>query len=95
VGRRDPHVLRTRPVAQEGSLHGHHTGRLPRRAAAGQPRLPGQRPAGRLVGVAGAVPAVGRADRRGHRDPAQGRGVCCPTSPPRGWPTGRSRSPRR
>ena len=46
------------PVAQEGPLHRHHPGGLPGRAAAGQLRVPGQRAAGRPVGVAGAVPAL-------------------------------------
>ena len=75
VGRRDPHVLRARALAQEGPLHRHHAGRLPGRAAAGQPRLPGQRAAGRPVGVAGAVPAQRGPDRRRHPHPAQDRGV--------------------
>ena len=75
MGRRDPDVLRARPLAQEGPLHRHHPGRLPGRAAAGQPGLPGQRAAGRLVGVAGAVPAQRRPDRRRHPHPAQARGV--------------------
>ena len=46
VGRRDPDVLRARPLAQEGALHRHHAGRLPGRAAAGEPGVPGQRAAG-------------------------------------------------
>ena len=75
VGRRDPDVLRARPLAEEGVLHRHHPGRLPGGAAAGEPRVPGQRAAGRPVGVAGAVPAVRDPDRRRHHHPAQGRGV--------------------
>ena len=74
VGRRDPDDLRARPLA-DGLYTGDHTGRVPGRAAAGQLRVPDQRPAGRHVGVAGAVPAVRGADRRGHLHPAQGRGV--------------------
>ena len=58
-----------------GPLHRHPPGRFPARAAAGQPGLPGQRAAGRRMGVAGAVPAQRRPDRRRHLHPAQGRGV--------------------
>ena len=66
MGRRDPDDLRTRPLAHQGQVHRHRPGRLPRRAAAGQPGLPGHRPPARHLGLAGAVPAVHRA---GHRRP--------------------------
>ena len=75
MGRRDPDVLRARPLAKARALHRHHAGRFPGRAAPGEPGVPGQRAAGRLVGVAGAVPAERRPDRRGHPHPAQARGV--------------------
>ena len=40
MGRRHPDDLRTRPLAQQGQVHRHRPGRLPRRPAAGQPGLP-------------------------------------------------------
>ncbi len=64
MGRRDPDELRARPVEVQGQVHRHRPGRLPRRAAAGQPRLPRQRAPRRRTGLARAVPGQHRAGRR-------------------------------
>ena len=58
MGRRDPDDLRTRPLEGKGQVHRHRAGRLPRRPAAGQPGLPGQRAPARHLGLASAVPAA-------------------------------------
>ena len=53
VGRGHPDGLRARAVASQGPLHRHRAGRLPGRSAAGQPRLPVQRPPRRSPGPGG------------------------------------------
>ena len=75
MGRGDPDELRTRTVEEEGRLHRDRAGRLPGRAAAGEPGVLGQRAPRRRLGLAGAVPGQHRAGDRRTDHPVQGARV--------------------